>query len=148
VSKPEALPTPDATPAGADKSGGFNVLIVEDIASNRFLLAQFLKASGHIVIEAENGQEALNRLDEDAAIDVVLMDLQMPVMSGDDALREIRATEEAYRDVPVIMVTADADTGTSETLRQAGATACLTKPVDFVALKGEIAGAMKPRRAA
>ena len=148
ISKPEAPAAPVAAQPDAEKSGGFNVLIVEDIASNRFLLAQFLKASGHAVIEAENGREALDRLDEGAAIDVVLMDLQMPVMSGDDALREIRATQEAYRDVPVIMVTADADTGTSETLRQAGATACLTKPVDFTALKGEIAGAMKPRRAA
>ena len=129
-------------------AGREDVLVVEDIASNRFLLAQFLKASGHKVIEAENGREALEYLDSDAGIDVVLMDLQMPVMSGDDALREIRRTQEAYRDVPVIMVTADADTGTSETLRAAGATACLTKPVDFVALKGEIVGAVAPRRAA
>lgn len=142
---PKALVLPKSE---TGENSGFNVLVVEDIASNRFLLAQFLKASGHKVIEAENGREALEYLDSDAGIDVVLMDLQMPVMSGDDALREIRRTQEAYRDVPVIMVTADADTGTSETLRAAGATACLTKPVDFVALKGEIVGAVAPRRAA
>lgn len=116
-----------------------NVLVVEDVASNRFLLAQFLKSAGHSVIEAENGREALDCLQDQAGIDLILMDLQMPIMSGDVALRSIRASEKHYRDIPVVMVTADADSSTSETLMRAGATACMAKPVDFVSLNQQIA---------
>ena len=116
-----------------------NVLVIEDVASNRFLLAQFLKSAGHSVIEAENGREALDCLRDQAGIDLILMDLQMPIMSGDVALRSIRASEKHYRDIPVVMVTADADSSTSETLMRAGATACMAKPVDFVSLNQQIA---------
>jgi signal transduction histidine kinase/CheY-like chemotaxis protein len=139
---------PDTSaPQGVEKKQ-MNVLVVEDVASNRFLLAQFLKSAGHSVIEAENGREALDRLNDQAGIDLVLMDLQMPVMSGDDALREIRASAESYCDIPVVMVTADADSSTSDTLRQAGATACLAKPVDFINLDQRITEIVGMRQAA
>lgn len=99
---------PEAEAAG-QRSGAKDlrdrtILVVDDIATNRLVASQLLMASGARVIEAASGPEALQRL-EQGGIDVVLLDLMMPVMDGAETLRRIRA---AYgRRVPVIAMTAD-----------------------------------------
>jgi PAS domain S-box-containing protein len=81
------------------------VLVVEDDEPTRELVTRTLRAAGHEVIEAENGQVALERLDEAAPPQVIVLDLMMPVMDGMMFLHHLRA-KEAYADVPVIVATA------------------------------------------
>jgi CheY-like chemotaxis protein len=82
-----------------------------------------------IVIPAETGQEAIERLRDSEGIDVVLMDIMMPGMDGYDTMREIRKIEK-LRALPIIAVTAKAMKGDREKTLQAGAWDYLAKPVD------------------
>lgn len=90
-----------------DRVGHMRVLIVDDILINRRVSSMLLEKRGHSVQTAENGMQAIEWLEKED-FDVVLMDLQMPVMDGLDAMRIIRSNVSAVRrhDVPVIAVTA------------------------------------------
>lgn len=83
---------------------GKTVLVAEDVEVNRFLVQSILESHGASVLIAVNGQEACN-LAQRQQLDLVLMDIQMPVMDGKEALQVIRKTEK-NRDVPVIALTA------------------------------------------
>lgn len=94
---------------------------------------------GHQAIFTENGHEAVERWRQ-GGIDAVLMDIQMPVMSGIEALARIREEEAASgQHTPVIALTADALKGTEEKLLQAGFDGYLTKPVKTKELTDELA---------
>ncbi|MBX3229062.1 MAG: response regulator [Labilithrix sp.] len=80
------------------------VLVVEDDEPTRELMTRTLRSAGHVVVEAENGKIALDRLAE-AAPQVIVLDLMMPVMDGMMFLHHLRAME-AYANVPVIVATA------------------------------------------
>ncbi|MEJ8838443.1 hybrid sensor histidine kinase/response regulator [Ramlibacter sp. AN1133] len=103
------------------------VLVVDDGPENRELLSLVLTEQGLWVDEAENGQVALDKLAA-ASYDLVLMDMQMPVMDGYAATRELRRRGLA---MPVVALTAHAMKGYEEEVLQAGCTAYLTKPVDI-----------------
>jgi CheY-like chemotaxis protein len=104
------------------------VLIVDDIAANRSVLAALLTELGFEIDEAEDGQEALTRALATRP-DLILMDLLMTGMDGFEALRRMRQTPELQQ-VPIIAVSASAvDEGLTNSLK-AGANAFLTKPVD------------------
>ncbi len=108
------------------------VLLVEDDPVNSYAAALLLKKHGMEVETAANGIEALNQLAVNA-FDFVLMDIQMPVMSGLEATRRIR-TDPAFdriRDIPVIALTAHAMSGDRERFLEAGMTGYLSKPVDM-----------------
>ncbi len=111
------------------------VLVVDDGAENRELLSLVLTEHGLWVEEAENGQVAL---DKAAAtnFDLVLMDMQMPVLDGYAATRELRG--RGVR-VPIVALTAHAMKGYEEEVLQAGCTVYLTKPVDIDALVQQVA---------
>lgn len=80
----------------------FKILVVDDEARMRKLLRDFLSTSGYEVVEAENGQKALEVFNINADIKLIILDVMMPVLDGWSTLREIRKTSK----VPVIMLTA------------------------------------------
>lgn len=111
-----------------------NVLVVEDHADLREMLAVLLELEGFHVWTAANGAEALQRLDE-ARPALILLDLMMPVMTGDQ-FRERQLADPRYRDVPVICMTAAHD-GDSRAERL-HVNAFFSKPVDFEELLGAV----------
>lgn len=110
------------------------ILVVEDQDSMRMLLCSALRALGHPdIITATNGVEALKIL-RGRMIDLVLLDVEMPVMGGLAMLTEVRA-DPKLRDTPVIMVTARADAGFVQAIQPLGVTGYLVKPVTAAALR-------------
>jgi len=130
------LPLPAATPLAepavqrASRAlAGLRILAAEDVEINRLVLEDLLEHEGARVVFAENGQQALDRLAEHgaAAFDVVLMDVQMPVMDGHAATRRLR---EIAPDLPVIGLTAHALAEEREKCLAAGMADHVTKPID------------------
>ncbi len=118
-------PKPINVPEETDWSGKV-LLIVEDEESNYFLLFRLLKRSGILTIWAKNGKEAVE-ICKTKKVDVVLMDIRMPVMDGYEATRLIKMEK---KDLPVIAQTAYALTGEREKSIAAGCDAYLSKPID------------------
>ena len=114
---------------GARKGGDqvmAKILIVEDEASNREIAMVILRNVGHTVEEVTNGEEALQRL-ADEPFDVVLMDVQMPVMDGLQATRAIRA-DPSLAHIRIVGVTARASASDRDEMLAAGMDAVVTKP--------------------
>ncbi len=109
---------------------GLNILLVEDTEENRMVVQAYLRNSPHRLTLAANGAEALDRYGEDD-FDLVLMDIQMPVMDGYEATRRIRAreAETGRRPVSIIALTAHAMAEETERITAAGCDLHLTKPV-------------------
>jgi CheY-like chemotaxis protein len=109
---------------------GRRVLLVDDDVRNIFALTSALEHKGAGVVIARNGREALDRLDAQPDLDLVLMDIMMPVMDGYEAMREIRKQPRFAR-LPIIGVTAKAMRDDQERCIAAGANDYLSKPVDL-----------------
>lgn len=105
------------------------VLIVDDDIRNVFALATVLEARGHAVLYAENGQECMEILNIGNKIDVILMDISMPVMDGYATMTAIRQTPH-LADTPVVALSGKAMPGDREKALEAGASDYVTKPVD------------------
>ncbi|MBA3700624.1 MAG: response regulator [Planctomycetes bacterium] len=103
-----------------------DILIVEDNPVNQKLIAFLLARAGYTYEVAENGAEALHRLDQ-SPFKLVLMDMMMPVMNGYDATKAIRANPK-LKNLPVIALTANAMKGEDEKCRAAGCSDYLAKP--------------------
>jgi CheY-like chemotaxis protein len=108
---------------------GKSVLLVDDDMRSSFALAKVLAERGMQVVKAENGEKALKILDEHPDINLVLMDVMMPVMDGYEAIRRIRAQDRFAR-LPIITLTAKAMMGDRDKSLAAGANDYLTKPID------------------
>ena len=120
------------------------ILLAEDHPVNRRLAVRLLERSGHTVVAVENGEEALAAAAREA-FDVVLMDVQMPVMDGLTATAALRARERdtGVRRIPVVALTAHAMAGDRERCLDAGMDAYVTKPLQpdtLLALLDELAG--------
>ncbi|MCD6415272.1 MAG: response regulator [Planctomycetes bacterium] len=105
------------------------VLIVDDDMRTTFALSRLLSEKGMITLKAENGERALRLLDEEEDVDLVLMDVMMPVMDGYETIERIREREE-FRNLPIIALTAKAMPEDREKCLAAGANDYMPKPVD------------------
>jgi CheY-like chemotaxis protein len=112
------------------------VLIAEDNPVNRELLRELLEIRGYAVTETCNGQEALDHL-EKALPDVLLLDLNMPVLDGFGTIEKIRKHPDWSR-LPVLAVTAYAMRGDREKILSAGFDGYLSKPIDPTFLQQEL----------
>jgi signal transduction histidine kinase/DNA-binding response OmpR family regulator len=106
-----------------------SILIVDDDPRNLFVLASVLENYGANIIEAENGQVALQKLNEQK-IDLILMDIMMPVMDGYETIKAIRK-DKRIKDIPIIALTAKTLKGDKEKCIEAGANDYISKPVDY-----------------
>lgn len=104
------------------------ILVVDDNENNRILMRDILKFHGYEVIEAENGGEALKKAKEEKP-DLMLLDIQMPVMNGFTAIRKIREDNE-LKDLIVIAITSFAMKGDQEKALSAGFDGYITKPIN------------------
>jgi CheY-like chemotaxis protein len=124
---------------------GARVLLVEDNAINREIVMDLLSAAGVIVGVANNGQEALDRLDREQ-FDVVLMDCLMPVMDGYAATRALRMRPQ-LQSLPVIALTANAMVGDRDKALAAGMNDHLAKPIKVDELLATLARWVAPETA-
>ncbi len=108
---------------------GKTVLVADDDVRNIFSLSKALEQHNMTVIPALDGKEALQKLRDNPAIDLVLLDMMMPQMDGYETARAIR-DQHQWKHLPVIAVTAKAMTGDRDKCIQAGASDYITKPVD------------------
>lgn len=112
------------------------VLVVDDDAGNRATLTELLAPLGFEVMEADNGQTALERA-QAVTPDLILMDCAMPVMGGREATRRLHQLP-ACNEVPIIVVSANASNAERQDILAGGASAYLPKPVDLDRLLAEI----------
>jgi signal transduction histidine kinase/ActR/RegA family two-component response regulator len=105
------------------------ILLAEDVVANQILVTAILEASGHVVDVVDDGVAAVSALRR-TPYDLVLMDIQMPIMNGIDATRAIRADEGTGRHTPIVAVTANASAQDAERCLAAGMDAYVAKPID------------------
>jgi CheY-like chemotaxis protein len=108
---------------------GKRVLIVDDDVRNVFALTSALESRGMLVRFAENGRDAIDSLDADPDVDLVLMDVMMPELDGHETTRALRA-DARFAELPIISLTAKAMKGDREKSIASGASDYITKPVD------------------
>ncbi len=114
---------------GSEAMRGKKVLLVDDDVRNLFALASLLEDRGMEVLFGETGKEALAALKRHGDVDIVLMDIMMPGMDGNQTIAAIRRTP-GLRELPIIAVTAKAMEGDRERSLSAGASDYITKPVE------------------
>src|SRR3989442_12626278 len=122
------------------------LLIVDDDPDNRLVLSRRLESEGWAIREAENGERALETV-RSGGIDLVLLDLTMPRMTGLEVLKALRRLRSAA-ELPVIMVTASVDSEDVVAALGQGANDYVTKPVDFEVAVARIRAALRTRREA
>ncbi len=120
------------------------LLVVDDNKVNRLLLGRNLEQQGHTVDFAENGRQAIEKL-QGRRFDMVLLDIQMPEMDGYQVL-EIIVADSHLRDIPVIMTTALEELDSVVKCIELGAEDYLTKPVNPVLLKARINASLEKKR--
>ena len=133
-----AVPSEKERSRDTERGPGLRLLLVEDNSINQKLATRLLEKMGHHVALAVNGQEAIEMLRQ-KTFDLVLMDIQMPVMGGVDATRKIRAEEQRTgTHTPIIAMTANAMAGDAEKYLQNGMDGYVSKPIRADILRAEI----------
>ena len=133
-------------PDGFEAIRGAHILLVEDNEINRQVAMELLEAEGFFISVADDGKIALEKVRasaESEAYDVVLMDLQMPVMDGYTSTKEIRK-DSRFNDLPIIAMTADAMTGVRENVIEIGMNDYVTKPINTEELFSALVKWIKP----
>lgn len=131
VNKDQVDDTPDEPVTGSEKRlDGHKILLVDDDLRNTFALSKALQGMGLEVVLADNGKNAISKLEEEDGIELVLMDIMMPIMDGYEATATIRQMNE-FKELPVIALTAKAMAGDKAKCLEAGANDYMTKPLDM-----------------
>jgi CheY-like chemotaxis protein len=117
------------------------ILVVEDYEPTRRLLVRWLERDKHQVLVAEDGATAI-QLAHHELPDLILMDLNLPIMDGWEAIRQIRAHAPSAR-IPIISMTAGDVKTAASTSGAAGTTVFVAKPVDFVLLRSHISSLLQ-----
>ncbi len=136
--------SPSMNTAVLEQSDPGTILAVDDTPENLELLSRYLTRSGHTVITANSGMEALEAL-EKHAIDTVLVDLIMPGMDGSEVLNRIKS-KEAWRAIPVIIISGRQDMDGIISCIEAGADDYLFKPFNPVLLQARIKAGLERKR--
>lgn len=141
-----AMPALDlaSSHAGAAQTPSARLLVVDDSASNRNLLARRLQRQGYAVEEARNGSEALDRVATEN-FDLVLLDIMMPVMDGFEVLERMKQSRR-MRTVPVVMISALDEINSVVRAIEMGAEDYLLKPFDPVLLRARIGALLEKKR--
>lgn len=122
-----------------------HVLIADDLAANRTVLSRILERAGHRVFAVDDGEAALDAL-EDGRFDLAILDMHMPGLTGCDVIRQLRFMEAGRsRLTPSIVLSADATVQAASAAEEAGAKAFLTKPVVVGRLLETIADVVNPQ---
>jgi class 3 adenylate cyclase len=119
------------------------ILVVDDNASNRDLLARRLERQGHTIFQAEDGTAAL-ALVEKESLDLILLDLMMPGISGYDVLASLKANPR-HREIPVIMISALNELDSVVRCIEAGADDYLAKPFDPTLLRARVGSSLEKK---
>ena len=142
----DPAPAPPDAEQRARRLSPLRILVAEDNKINQRLMVILLNAAGHQVAVVDNGEAAVEAVGQ-GSFDLVLMDIQMPVLDGIGATRRIRAMPEPLRSIPILALTADAIAGAAERYVAAGMDAYLAKPITPAALPAALAGLTGLRRA-
>jgi two-component system cell cycle response regulator DivK len=105
-------------------------MVAEDFDDTRVMLRKMLETNGYEVVEAVNGQEAVDLVWKQCP-DLILMDLNMPLLDGLAATEQIRQCKELCKDVTILAITAHDTHGMKEAALEAGCDGYLTKPIDL-----------------
>ncbi|MGL1893680.1 MAG: response regulator [Spirochaetaceae bacterium] len=119
----------ESKPEGFDNIRGAKLLLVEDNEINQQVAQEILEAEGFYVDIAGNGKIGVDKLGNNRSYDLILMDLQMPIMDGYDATIEIRKTI-SFDQLPIVAMTADAMTGVRDNVINSGMNDYVTKPIN------------------
>lgn len=131
----DALAQAEPAPAGPDLDG-LRILLAEDNPTNQLIATQMLRAMNADVTLSSDGVEALERFDA-SEFDLVVVDIEMPRMTGLDVIRTIRARRDGRADVPIVALTAYALREHRERIAAAGANGLISKPITSVEALGE-----------
>ncbi len=139
-----AEPATASTPRPAERQlDGYKALVIDDDFRNIFALKSLLERGGLEVVSAESGEAGLELLAQSPDIDVVLVDIMMPVMDGYAAIRAMRAMPQGEA-LPIVALTANVAAGESRRCIDAGASAYVSKPVDTDGLLTLLADRLRP----
>ena len=121
------------------------ILLADDNLPSRELMREVLEASGHVIVEAVNGREALDLIRQNQP-ELVFLDLQMPILDGFSVIREIR-NDARFPHLAVVAVTASAMLGDRERAIAAGFDSYIAKPIDLgeVRKQVELLSSRRPR---
>jgi two-component system CAI-1 autoinducer sensor kinase/phosphatase CqsS len=131
----------------SDGFAGKTILVADDDTYSRLVAKAYLERYGANVVEAEHGQAVLARLQEDGVIDAILMDMNMPGMTGIDTTASIRARTDAYATVPIIALTSQSDIESVHACLAAGMNEVMIKPVQAGSLYACLARQFAPQPA-
>lgn len=126
-----------------DKASSPKILVVEDNQDNREMVVKVLKFNGYQVVEAVDGEEAIEKARTEYP-DLILLDIFLPKMDGYEATRRLKG-DTSLRNIPIIALTAHAMKGSMEEALAAGCDGYISKPIDVRELPKQIQHFLKPR---
>ncbi len=133
-------------PVEVPPANRFTVMVIDDLPANRTLLSKVLQGSGYNVLDASNGIEALDMLmSKGVRPDLIITDVEMPVMDGVTMVQQIRLLENTVAGVPIITASGNPDVEMERQAIEAGSDSFLTKPFDLRLLRREIASLLRTR---
>ncbi len=125
------------------KGSSPKILVVEDNQDNREMVVKVLKFNGYQVVEAVDGEEAIEKVKAEDP-DLILLDIFLPKMDGYEATRRLKG-DTSLRNIPIIALTAHAMKGSMEEALAAGCDGYISKPIDVRELPKQIQHFLKPR---